>query len=210
MHGKWNFILCGIGYSTDLQDGPVGFFTPGVDLHSMDLKDIPDTTKWQIASRLASRLPVMYDFIFRERIGAQYDELEQDIWIEIGKQSKEVAGALRLPLKTAPQVAEALRIISTIFFSADYTVEHLKIAEDRSVLRITRCPFIFREIEIRGSTGPVFSRCLTFAITSVEALNPEYTLRFVRSMCMGDKACEMKVVKKELVADEEQVPGTEK
>jgi hypothetical protein len=176
----------------------------------MDPNEIPDSTKWQIASRLASRLPVMYDFVFRERIGEQYDELEQDIWIEIGKQSKEVAGALRLPLNTAPEVAEALRTIATIFFSADYTVEHLKIAEDRSVLRVTRCPFIFREIEVRGKTGPVFSRCLTFAITSVEALNPDYTLRFVRSMCMEDRTCELKVVKKELVADDEPKPGTKR
>ena len=152
----------------------------------------------------------MYDFVFRERIGEQYDELEQDIWIEIGKQSKEVAGALRLPLNTAPDIAEAHRVIATIFFSADYAVEHIAIAEDRSVLRVTRCPFIFREIEVRGRTGPLFSRCMTFAITSVEALNPDYTLRFVRSMCMGDRTCELKVVKKELVADEDQQPGIKK
>jgi hypothetical protein len=176
----------------------------------MDLNEIPDSTKWQIASRLASRLPVMYDFVFRERIGEQYDELEQDIWIEIGKQAKEVAGALRLPLNTAPEIAEALKTIATIFFSTDYAVEHLKLAEDRSVLRVTRCPFIFREIEIRGRTGPVFSRCLTFAITAVEALNPDYTLRFVRSMCMEDRTCELKVVKKELVAEDDQGPGTKR
>jgi hypothetical protein len=176
----------------------------------MDPSEIPDATKWQIASRLASKLPVMYDFVFREHIGEQYDEFEQDIWIEIGKQSKDIADALRLPLNTAPQVADAHRIIATIFFSADYTFEHLKIAEDRSVLRVTRCPFVFREIEVRGRTGPVFSRCLTFAITSVEALNPDYTLRFVRSMCMGDRTCELKVVKKELVTDDGPAQGIKK
>ena len=176
----------------------------------MEPNEIPDSTRWQIASRLASRLPVMYDFVFRERVGEQYDELEQDIWIEIGKMSKEVADALRLPLNTAPEIAEALRIIATIFFSADYAIEHLPIAEDRSVLRVTRCPFVFREMEIRGRTGPIFSRCLTFAITSVEALNPEYTLRFVRSLCMGDRTCELKVVKKELTSEEGPGPGTKK
>ena len=170
----------------------------------MDVHDIPDAIKWQVASRLASKLPVMYDFVFRGRVGDQYDELEQDIWIEIGKQSREVADALRLPLKTAPQVADAHRIVATIFFSADYSMEHLKIAEDRSALRVTRCPFVFRDMEIRGSKGPLFSRCLTFGITSVEALNPDYTLRFVRSMCMGDRACELKVVKKEEVTGEDE------
>jgi hypothetical protein len=176
----------------------------------MDVDEIPDRTKWQIASRLASKLPVMYDFVFREHIGEHYDELEQDIWIEIGKQSKEVANAFRLPLNTAPEIADAHRIIAIIFFSADYAVEHLKIAEDRSVLRVTRCPFIFREMEIRGRTEPLFSRCLTFGISSVEALNPGYTLRFVRSMCMGDKTCEMKVVRKDLVAGEDMASPVKK
>jgi len=169
--------------------------------------DIPDATKWLIASRLASRLPVMYDIAFRKKVGDEYDVIEQDIWIETGKEAKSVADAFKLPVKTAPDLATTYRIISKIFFSPDYSTEHIKIEEDRSVVRVSKCPFIFRELEMRGHTEPLFSKCLTFSISAIEALNPEYSLRFVRSMCMGDKACEMKIVRKETLSnDKKPVP----
>jgi len=164
--------------------------------------DIPDATKWLIASRLASRLPVMYDIAFRKKVGDEYDEIEQDIWIETGKEAKSVADAFKLPVKTAPDLANTYRIISKIFFSPDYSTEHIKIEEDRSVVRVSKCPFIFRELEMRGHTEPLFSKCLAFSISTIETLNPEYTLRFVRSMCMGDKACEMKIVRKDALPAE--------
>ena len=65
----------------------------------VDETDIPDAAKWLIASRLASRLPVMYDITFRKKLGDEYDELEQDIWIETGKEVKSVADAFKLPVK---------------------------------------------------------------------------------------------------------------
>ena len=169
--------------------------------------DIPDAAKWLIASRLASRLPVMYDIAFRNKVGDEYDEIEQDIWIETGKEAKSVADAFKLPVKTANDLATTYRIISKIFFSPDYNMEHLKIEDDRSVLRISKCPFIFREMEIRGHPGPLFSKCLAFSISAIETLNPDYSLRFVRSMCMGDKACEMKIVRKDTLSeDKKKVP----
>jgi hypothetical protein len=163
----------------------------------VDETDIPDSAKWLIASRLASRLPVMYDIAFRKKVGDEYDEIEQDIWIETGKEAKSVADAFKLPVKTAPELAKTYRTISKIFFSPDYNMEHISIEEDRSVVRVTKCPFIFREMEMRGNTEPLFSKCLAFSISAIETLNPDFTLRFVRSMCMGDKACEMKIVRKE-------------
>ena len=57
---------------------------------------------------------------------------------------------------------------------------------------------------MRCQFGHLFSRCLTFSVATIEILNPEYTLRFVRSMCMGDKSCEKKIVKKETVEGKEQ------
>jgi hypothetical protein len=168
----------------------------------VDETDIPDSAKWLIASRLASRLPVMYDIAFRKKVGDEYDEIEQDIWIETGKEAKSVADAFKLPVKTAPELAKTYRTISKIFFSPDYNMEHISIEEDRSVVRVTKCPFIFREMEMRGNTEPLFSKCLAFSISAIETLNPDFSLRFVRSMCMGDKACEMKIVRKETLTED--------
>jgi hypothetical protein len=38
-------------------------------------KEIPDETKWKIASRLAAALPLMYENAFREVVGEKYDEI---------------------------------------------------------------------------------------------------------------------------------------
>ena len=89
--------------------------------------DIPDNAKWLIASRLASRLPVMYDIAFRKKVGDEYDEIEQDIWIETGKEAKSVAHAYKLSVKTSPDLANTYRILSKIFFSFDHNMEHSKI-----------------------------------------------------------------------------------
>ncbi len=175
----------------------------------VDEADIPDDRKWLIASRLASRLPVMYDIAFRKKVGETYDEIEQDIWIETGKEAKSVADAFKLPVKTAQDLATTYQTISTIFFSPDYSTSHIRLEEDKSVVRVSKCPFIFRELEMRGHTGLLFSKCLAFSISAIETLNPEYTLRFVRSMCMGDKACELKIVRKETLPDEKP-PGQKK
>ena len=59
----------------------------------------------------------MYDITFRKKLGDEYDELEQDIWIETGKEAKSVADAFKLPVKTAPDLANTYRTISKIFFS---------------------------------------------------------------------------------------------
>ena len=170
----------------------------------VDENEIPEGKKWLIASRLVSRLPVMYDIAFRKIVGDSYDTIERDIWIELAKEAKTVADAFRLPTKTAPDLAVTYRIIANIFFGPAYTMEHIRLGEDRSVIRITRCPFVFCETEMHCQFGHLFSRCLTFSVATIEILNPEYTLRFVRSMCMGDKSCEMKIVKKDTVEEKEQ------
>ena len=92
----------------------------------------------------------MYDIAFRKVVGDTYDEIEQDIWIETGKEAKHVADAFKLPVNSAPDLANTYRIISKIFFSPDYNMEHIKIDGEKSVVRVSKCPFIFRELEMRG------------------------------------------------------------
>jgi hypothetical protein len=63
---------------------------------------------------------------------------------------------------------------------------------------------MLREEEGFGEPGPAFNRCLAFFIAAVEALNPAYTLRFVRSACQGDRNCEMKIARKDIVESDEE------
>lgn len=159
--------------------------------------EIPDEARWKVAGRLAASIPVMYDFAFRDFVRDRYDDIERDIWLEIGKEVKIVADSFKLPSKTPKEIASTLLTVATIFFGPDWVRNLGDPGEDTAVLITKRCPFRMKEEELRGRPDFHIQKCLAFTTMAVENLNREYTVRFVRSMCMGDKHCEMKVVKKE-------------
>ncbi len=157
---------------------------------------IPDEVRWQAAARVASILPVLYRKVFSELAGDQYDELEQQVWVFMAREAKAFAATFSLPVGTAEELASTLRVILTVFFGGETITETASFEGDRAVLMVKRCPFLLREEEFRAEPGAVFSRCLAFSIATVETLNPDYTLRFVRSACQGDRNCEMKITTK--------------
>ena len=157
---------------------------------------IPEEMRWQAAARIASVMPVLYRMVFHDLAGDQYDELEQQVWVFLAKEAKTLAAGFRLPTGTAQELASTLSVITTVFFGPETTAEVASFEKDRAVLMVKRCPFLMREAEFRSEPGAVFNRCLAFSIAAVEALNPEYTLRFVRSACQGDRNCEMKIATK--------------
>lgn len=163
----------------------------------MAAPEIPDKTKWQIAARIASSFPVMYDSAFRPSLGEEYDSLEQDIWIHLGREAARVARSLSLPAGNSQEIASTVVTIFSIFFGPETKEERARFEGDRAVIMVKRCPFLTRDMEMRRDPVHLFSKCLAFAITATETLNPDYTLRFVRSMCMGDRNCEMKIVRKD-------------
>jgi hypothetical protein len=170
-----------------------------------DLDSIPDRMKWQIAAHLASSLPIHYDLVFRHAMTDRYDEMEQGIWIAIGRQARSVADSHQLPVGTAGDVARTLGIVSSVFFGPEFREETIAIDHEKAVILIKMCPLLLRELETGQPNDLFFHKCLAFSISAVESLNPAYTLRFVRSMCMGDKNCEMKIITKE-IADKEDRP----
>jgi hypothetical protein len=163
----------------------------------VDLRDIPDGTRWQIATRILSALPVMYDMAFRETVGKTYDELEYQVWMELGKDALDIAKAFQLPVTRASELARALRLITVLIFGPEFRYEVLEISEDRATLLTKTCPFLGSTYEYGGTAKHLFPKCLAFSVAVVETLNPKFTARFVRSLCMADRTCEMTVLTKE-------------
>jgi hypothetical protein len=163
----------------------------------VDLRDIPEGTRWQITTRILSSLPIMYDMAFREAVGKTYDELEYQVWLELGKEAMDIAKAFRLPVSTAAELAGDLRLITRILFGAEFRYEVLEISEDRATLLTKTCPFLGSTYEYGGKPKYLFPKCLAFSVAVVETLNPRFTARFVRSLCMADRTCEMSVLTKE-------------
>jgi hypothetical protein len=163
----------------------------------VDLRDIPEGTRWQIATRILSSLPVMYDMALRDAVGKMYDELEYQVWMELGKDALDIAKAFQLPTGHASELAHALRLITVLIFGPGFRYEVLEISPDRATLITRGCPFLGSTHEYGGTPGNLFPKCLAFSVAVVETLNPRFTARFVRSLCMADRTCEMSILPKE-------------
>ncbi len=158
-----------------------------------DLKSIPDEVKWRLAADCAARLPAMYDIAFRGVVGERYDAIEQEIWMEFSRTASQIARNLSLPVDNAQDLTETLRTVMTIIFGPDYKTEAFEVSEDGAVIIVRRCPVLAIENELGGIKERTFQKCLALTLTTIPLLNKKYTARFVRTMCTGDRQCEIKV-----------------
>jgi hypothetical protein len=158
-----------------------------------DLKTIPDEVKWRLAARLAALLPALYETAFREVAGEKFDEIEQDIWAEISVIVDDIVHNLSLPVSTAGELADSLRTVMAILFGPDYKSETLGFSDNGAVVLVKRCPLPVRHHLSESGDTATFNRCMAFTLTTVPFLNKKYSARFVRTMCTGDRQCELKI-----------------
>ena len=161
------------------------------------LGSIPDEKKWRIAAEFAATLPALYDHGFRETVGKQYDAIEQGVWMEVSKILFAIARDLSLPTGTAQELADTLRTVMTILFGPDFKSEMLELSEDGAVLIVRRCPFLEKSYFTGMDGSHTFPKCMAFALSGVPFVNKEFSSRFVRTMCAGDRQCEITIRKNE-------------
>ena len=158
----------------------------------VSIEDIPAEQRWEIAARAASAIPFAYDIAFREAIGEKYDEIEQLIFVEAGKEFRNLASALGLPTGNAREINETFGIIATILNGPELKGETTEEGDDRTVGKTTQCSMLNRAVEmgldpkIVAPTG-----CQAFCKSAVENLNQGFTLQINKRMCGGDPYCEM-------------------
>jgi hypothetical protein len=158
-----------------------------------DLKSIPDDVKWRLAAKLAALLPALYEAAFRDMAGEKYDEIEQQIWMEISVIVDDIVRDLSLPVSTAGDLADSLRTVMAILFGPDYKSETLDFSGDGAVVLVKRCPLPARFHDSGSGDTSTFNRCMALTLTTVPFLNKKYSARFVRTMCTGDRQCELKI-----------------
>ncbi len=160
------------------------------------MRETAPDLRWQIAARSASRLPIICTTVLAARLGDAYDDhLAEEIWSHLGEESSDLAKGLDLPVTPADSLAGTLLEILRILFGPEFRGEILDLAPDRAVLLISRCPFLMRALEAGERSSAFFHPCLAFCVTATETLHSEYTLRFIRAMCLGDKNCELRLGK---------------
>jgi len=159
----------------------------------LELKEIPDDVKWRLAAQCASSLPAMYDAAFRAVIGARYDTIEQEIWMELARLVHDAVRDLALPVKNARELATSMQIIMTILFGPDFRGETLEVSSDGAVILIKRCPLPESGCRLGAGDIRTFHKCMALTLATIPLLNNKYSARFVRTMCMGDRQCEIKI-----------------
>ena len=158
-----------------------------------DLKTIPDEVKWRIAAQVAALLPALYDNAYRGVVGEKYNEIEQEIWMELSRKAYDIINDLSLPMGNAAELAEGLQLVMGIFFGPDYKSETLEVSEHGAVILVKRCPLPASSHDRNGRDVSTFHKCMVLTLTTVPLLNKGYSARFVRTMCTGDRQCEIKI-----------------
>ena len=159
----------------------------------LELKEIPDDVKWRLAAQCAASLPAMYDVAFRAVVGARYDTIEQEIWMELARLVYDAVRDLALPVKNARELATSMQIIMTIFFGPDNRGEAFEVSSDGAVLLIKRCPLLESGYTRGAGDIRTFHKCMALVLTTIPLLNNKYSARYVRTMCTGDRQCEIKI-----------------
>ena len=161
------------------------------------LSSIPDDVKWRIAAEFSAQLPALYDKAFRSTVGEHYDEMEQEIWMEVARTAFTVAKTLSLPVGTAQDLAESMRTVMVILFGPGFRSEALEVSKDGSVIIVRHCPLLSLGSDSGSDGERTFRKCMAFTLTGVPLLNKNFSARFVRTMCTGDRQCEIRIQKHE-------------
>jgi hypothetical protein len=159
------------------------------------LDSIPDTVKWRIAADFSAQMSARYDRAFRSIVGKRYNEIEQEIWMEVAESAVTLARNLSLPVGTAQDLAETMRTVMVILFGPEFRSETIEVSKDGSVLIIRYCPLLSAGYDSGSDGERTFCKCMAFTLSSIPRLNRDFSARFVRTMCSGDRQCEFKVAK---------------
>ncbi|HDS62771.1 MAG TPA: hypothetical protein ENN52_01295 [Methanofollis liminatans] len=161
------------------------------------IEEIPPMARWRFATRAAALIPALYSCALTGEGGGSPGEREQMIWYAIGREVKDIASTFGLPVDTAEEIAETLRIGAMVLFGPEFRVAVLPSSGETATVVMKGCPFTGTLREAGCDLFAGASWCMPFAISAVEHLNGAFTLRFVRARCMGDGQCEMVVRKRE-------------
>ena len=104
------------------------------------LDSIPDDVKWRIAAEFSAQMPAHYDRAFRSTVGERYDEIEQEVWMEVAGTAFAIAKNLSLPVGTAQELAETMRTVMVILFGPEFKSETLEISKDGAVIIVQTLP----------------------------------------------------------------------
>jgi hypothetical protein len=167
----------------------------------VNIDQIPVEVRWRLATQAVNDLPFVYGMVYRNVVGEMYsrelDEASRQIWMEAGKEQAAVARAFALPVKNALQVAQAFSTVCVLYMGPEMDNGEVRQGGgDSAVITLERCPMYTRSLKWGMDPKKIITDCRAYCMAGVQALNPDYDVKFEKSLCAGDAGCRMRVEKK--------------
>ncbi|MDN7023764.1 hypothetical protein FGU65_02440 [Methanoculleus sp. FWC-SCC1] len=154
----------------------------------LHVKDIPEATRWEMATHVLGRLVLALGQEAESETAASF---QARMFSEMGQEIRAIADRYGLPRGHAADIVQTLGIVSVVLFGPAFTTRFIEGFPEESVIRLTDCA-MFREESAHGiSPLQVNSVCQAYVGHAVEALNPEFSISITRARCRGDAFCEM-------------------
>jgi hypothetical protein len=139
-----------------------------------------------LTGALSAHLNALYNTVGKEN----YTEITRQIWTQIGQGTAEVVQSMDMKLDNARLVGEAGVIMCICAMGPEYSIEEVEASNNRTVMKITRCPWKNRMNEL-GISQDLMSACDTaFWNQFVKSLNPNVRMKHGKQMHRGDPYCE--------------------
>ncbi len=157
----------------------------------IEINQIPLEAKWAMATNaltgaLSAHLDALYSAVGKER----YVEIVRQIWTQLGQGSAEAIQSMDMKLDNVQLVSEAGVTLCICAMGPEYKIEAVEASENRTVMKVTECPWNNRMNEF-GISHDLLSACDTaFWNQFVKSLNPNVTMKHGKQMHRGDECCE--------------------
>lgn len=158
------------------------------------VKDIPEGTRWLMATHVLTRLVVALGRAPAE--GRELPPETEAIFSEMGDEIRLIADRYGMPREHAADLVQTLGAVSVILFGPAFETRFIEGFPEEGVIRLTECAMFRDEPGRRVSPEGVHAVCTAYVRHAVEALNPDYEVTTTRARCGGDPFCEMVIERK--------------
>ncbi len=158
------------------------------------VKDIPEGTRWLMATHVLTRLVVALGQAPAEDKETP-PHLER-LFSEMGDEIRLIADRYSMPREHAADLVQTLGAVSVILFGPAFETRFIEGFPEEAVIRLTECAMFRDEPGSKISPSRVNAVCTAYVKHAIEALNPDYAITTTRGRCGGDPFCEMVITRK--------------
>jgi hypothetical protein len=156
-----------------------------------NVDQVPAEARWAMATKGLTGALTAYKNVLLNMAGREkYDEILNQVWGQIGKMSAEMIKASGMKGDNAQSAANAYASSVMIAMGPEYQIEVVEASEDRTVMKITECPFLNRITEFGIAEDLLTAGDNAYTEKFMETLNPNITMKHGPRMHLGASHCE--------------------